>query len=199
MDHIVFDIGRVLLDYEPERAFVDLIPDAAERRAFLVDVCSTRWNLEQDRGRPWREAEDVLIAQHPEHAAHIRAFRANWHTMIGPPIDANVARLRRFIAEGRDVTLLTNFAADTFRESQLRWSFLTETRGATVSGELGVIKPDPAIYAHHERSFALTPTRTLFIDDNLANVEAARACGWHAVHYVDQESLVQALAAYGLA
>lgn len=199
MDHIVFDIGRVLLDYEPERAFVDLIPDAAERRAFLVDVCSPGWNLEQDRGRPWREAEDVLIAQHPEHAALIRAFRANWHTMIGPPIDANVARLRRFIAEGRDVTLLTNFAADTFRETQHRWSFLAETRGATVSGELGIIKPNPAIYAHHVRTFALTPSRTLFIDDNLANVDAARACGWHAVHYTDEESLTHELATYGLA
>jgi 2-haloacid dehalogenase len=199
MDHIVFDIGRVLLDYEPERAFVGLIPDASARRAFLVDICSPAWNLEQDRGRPWREAEDVLIAQHPRHAAIIPAFRANWHAMIGPPIDANVARLRRFIAQGRDVTLLTNFAADTFRESQQRWAFLTETRGATVSGELGIIKPDAAIYAHHARTFALTPARTLFIDDNLANVEAAHACGWHAVHYTDDPALVHALAEFGLA
>ncbi|MBP9088863.1 MAG: HAD-IA family hydrolase, partial [Kofleriaceae bacterium] len=146
----------------------------------------------------WSDAEAVLIATHPAQAHLIRAFRANWHAMIGPPIDDNVALLRRFIAEGRDVTLLTNFAADTFAEALARWPFLAEPRGATVSGKLGIIKPDAAIYHHHAQQFGLAPNRTLFIDDNLDNVAAAQACGWHAVTFTDAATLQRDLAQFGL-
>ncbi len=198
IDHIVFDIGRVLLEYDPAQAFQTLIANPVERRIFLTEVCSPAWNLEQDRGRSWPDAEAVLIATHPAQANLIRAFRGNWHAMIGPPIDDSVTLLRRFIAEGRDVTLLTNFAADTFDEALQRWSFLQEPRGATVSGKLGIIKPDAAIYQHHAQQFGLAPERTLFIDDNIDNVTAAQACGWHAVTFTDAATLQQDLAAFGL-
>ena len=198
IDHIVFDIGRVLLAYDPDQAYLSLIPDPVERSTFLSEVCSPAWNLEQDRGRSWPEAEAALIATHPAQANLIRAFRLHWHAMIGPPIDDNVTLLRRFIAEGRDVTLLTNFAADTFDEARARWPFLAEPRGATVSGKLGIIKPDAAIYQHHARKFGLAPERTLFIDDNVDNVAAAQACGWHAVTFTDAATLQQDLAEFGL-
>ena len=196
IDHIVFDIGRVLLEYEPAKAFQMLIADPAERHRFLTEVCSPAWNLEQDRGRPWPVAEAALIAIHPEKAPLIRAFRTEWHAMIGPPIDHNVALLRRFIGEGRDVTLLTNFADDTFAEASQRWSFLREPRGATVSGQLGIIKPDVAIYQHHVRAFGLAPDRTLFIDDNADNVASAKLCDWHAVQFHDFATLQRDLVAF---
>lgn len=198
IDHIIFDIGRVLLDYDPARAFQKLIPNPVQRHKFLTEVCSSAWNLEQDRGRSWPDAEAALIAQHPAQATLIRAFRTNWHAMIGPPIDDNVALLRRLIAAGRDVTLLTNFAADTFEEALARWPFLIGPRGATVSGRLGIIKPDPAIYQHHARTFGLVPERTLFIDDNAQNVIGAQTCGWHALRFTNAATLQADLAAFDL-
>jgi 2-haloacid dehalogenase len=189
IEHIVFDIGKVLINYDTYIPCRTLIPDEVERRHFLSEVCSPQWNIEQDRGRSWADAEDELIAVYPDRAHLIRAFRQHWQLMVGPEIEGTVALLRRLVAEGRDVTLLTNFASDTFRESLDRWTFLNETRGATVSGDVKLIKPDPAIYHHHTKAFGLNPSRTLFVDDSLPNVLAAHSCGWHAVQFVDLPTL----------
>jgi 2-haloacid dehalogenase len=198
IDHIVFDIGKVLIKYDTDIPYRTLIPDETERRLFLTEICSPAWNIEQDRGRTWEDAEAELIALHPDKAHHIRAFRQNWQHMVGPEIEGTVALLRRFVAEGRDITLLTNFASDTFREAQMRWPFLNETRGATVSGDAKLIKPDPAIYRLHTETFGLEPSKTLFIDDSLPNVLAAHSCGWHAVQYLDVPSLENELKRFDL-
>jgi HAD superfamily hydrolase (TIGR01509 family) len=181
--HIVFDVGHVLIHYDPHLAFIDLIPDVEERTAFLTDVCSHEWNVEQDRGRAWAEAEAEAVARHPDKAELIRAFRQRWIRMVPYARDETVAILRALIAAGHDVTMLTNFAPDTFREAQARFPFLAESRGVTVSGKVGLIKPDPRIYAAHAEAFELTPAATLFFDDNAANVEGARAAGWNAERY----------------
>lgn len=196
--HIVFDVGKVLIHYDPNLAFLELIPDAEERRRFLETVCSHDWNLEQDRGRRWREAEAVLIQAHPEQEALIRAFRRNWPMMVPHAYDDSVAILRALIGQGRDVTMLTNFASDTFREAQARYPFLKEARGVTVSGDVGVVKPDRAIYDLHVREFGLEPAATLFIDDSPANVEGARAAGWQAVRFTDADTLRADLNALGV-
>ena len=197
--HIVFDIGKVLIHYDPNLPFSRLIPDEAERAWFFANVCTHDWNIEQDRGRGWQEAEDLLIAEHPQRAEAIRAFRKHWHEMVPHSYDDSVAIMEALIAEGRDVTMLTNFAADTFREAQARFPFLTKPRGVTVSAEVGLIKPDRAIYETHAASFGLDPAATIFIDDSLANVEGARAAGWNAVHFTGAEKLRADLAAYGIA
>ncbi len=193
--HIVFDIGRVLIRYEPELAYLELIPDADARRHFLEQVCSPAWNLEQDRGRDWSVAEDLLIARHPQHRDAIRAFRGNWLAMVPDALAGSIAILDALLAQRRDVTLLTNFASDTFRLARQRFPFLSATRGVTVSGEVGLIKPDPAIYQLHARAFGLDPTRTLFIDDSAANVQGARAVGWQALQFVDAMNLREELVA----
>jgi len=128
----------------------------------------------------------------------IRAFRKYWQEMVPHAYVETVSLLERLIAEGRDVTMLTNFASDTFREVQTLYPFLTLPRGVTVSGDVKLIKPDIAIYETHARTFGLTPSATLFIDDSVANVEAARLAGWHAVHFVDPEKLKADLASYGI-
>jgi 2-haloacid dehalogenase len=198
IEHIVFDIGRVLIHWDPETPYRDLIPDADERAHFLAEICSPAWNLEQDRGRSWAAAEDLLIARHPEKAELIRAYRRHWHAMVPHAYDGSVEILRALVAQGMDVTLLTNFATDTFREASERFLFLQETRGATVSGEIGLIKPDRAIYDHHAKSFALDPARSLFIDDVPANVDGARAAGWEAIQFLNAEQLRRDLAAHGV-
>lgn len=189
INHIVFDIGKVLIAYDTEIPYLRLIPDEAERRHFLAEICSPAWNIEQDRGRTWEEAEEELIALHPGKVSLIRAFRQNWHHMVGPAMEDVVAILRRFIADGHDVTLLTNFASDTYRESLKRFAFLNEARGVTVSGDARLIKPDPAIYQLHIKNFDLAPEKTLFIDDSLPNILAAHSCGWHGVHFTGGAAL----------
>ena len=199
IDHIVFDIGRVLLHWDPELPYRHLIPDEGKRRWFFDNVCTTAWNLEQDRGRDWREAERVLIAEHPGHEAEIVAFRRHWHEMVPHALEDSVAILRTLLGQGRDVTLLTNFAADTLQEARGRFGFLNEPRGITVSGEVGFLKPDREIYESHAARFGIRPQATLFIDDSAANVEGARTVGWRAVQFSDAPTLRRDLGDFGIA
>lgn len=196
--HIVFDIGLVLLHWDAEIPYRRLIPDAAERRHFLTHICTHEWNVEQDRGRTWREAEDVLIAQHPKHEALIRAFRLNWSEMVPHHYPETLAIRDALIRQGYDVTALTNFAADTFDEARIAYPFLDQFRGITVSGKIGLIKPDTAIYRHHAETFGLDPAATLFFDDNRANIDGARAAGWNAEQHVSAEQMRADLARYGV-
>jgi len=157
--HIVFDIGRVLVHYDPDLPFSRLIQDEAERRWFFENVCTSAWNIEQDRGRGWAEAEALLIAEHPSHEENIRAFRRHWHEMVPHAYEDSVALMEDLIDRGHDVTMLTNWAADTFVEARARFPFLHRPRGVTVSGEIGMIKPQRGIYDHHVKAFDLDPAR----------------------------------------
>jgi 2-haloacid dehalogenase len=192
--HIVFDIGKVLIHYDPELAYLELIPDPEERREFLATVCTSDWNVEQDRGRGWPEAEALLIDAHPDKEPLIRAFRANWRRMVPHAYDNSVEILERLIADGHDITMLTNFAADTFVEAQAMFPFLKAGRGVTVSGLVGLLKPDRAIYETHAGTFGLEPSATLFIDDSAANVAGAIAAGWDAVQFTGAQRLKEDLA-----
>lgn len=198
IDHIVFDIGKVLIHYDPNIPFSRIIPDAAERQWFFDNVCTHDWNIEQDRGRTWADAEALLIETHPDREEHIRAFRKHWHEMVSHSYDDSVAIMEGLIAEGRDVTMLTNFASDTFREAQVRFPFLTKPRGVTVSGDIGLIKPDIAIYEAHTESFGLNPAATIFIDDSAPNIEGAKKAGWDAVLFTGAEQLRADLAERGV-
>ncbi|MDR6431540.1 HAD family phosphatase [Brucella pseudogrignonensis] len=196
--HVVFDIGRVLLHYDPELAYLEAIPDAQKRQWFLENICTSAWNIEQDRGRSWKDAEALLINEHPERSEHIKTFRQNWNLMVPHAYEDSVVILRGLIAQGNDVTMLTNFASDTLREAQARFPFLTESRGVTVSGDIRMLKPDREIYEHHVASFDLDPAATLFIDDSPANVEGAKAAGWQAVHFTGAAKLADDLKRLGL-
>lgn len=198
IDHIVFDIGKVLVHYDPNIPFSRLIPDEGERKWFFENVCTHDWNVEQDRGRTWADAEALLIEVHPDREEHIRAFRKHWHEMVPHSYDDSVAIMEGLIADGQDVTMLTNFASDTFREAQVRFPFLTKPRGVTVSGDVGLIKPDIAIYETHAKSFGLNPAATIFIDDSAPNVEGAKAAGWDAVLFTGADQLRADLAARGV-
>ena len=197
--HIVFDIGKVLIHYDPNIPYSRLIPDEAERNAFFETVCTHEWNLEQDRGRGWAEAEALLIDQFPDKAELIRAFRTHWREMVSHAYDDSVDVMLDLIQQGRDVTMLTNFAADTFREAREMYPFLNIPRGVTVSGEIGLIKPDRAIYDAHAASFDLEPSACLFIDDSQKNVDGAIAAGWQSVLFTGADKLRADLRALGVA
>lgn len=196
--HIVFDIGRVLIHYDPEIPFSRLIPEPGKRRWFFENVCTHDWNIEQDRGRGWAEAEALLIDQFPDEEANIRGFRRHWHEMVSHAYEGSVEIMEDLIDSGRDVTMLTNFAADTFEEARERFGFLKRPRGVTVSGVVGHIKPDREIYDIHTAAFGLDPRLTLFIDDSPRNVEGARMAGWHAVHFTEPAALKRDLEMLGL-
>ena len=196
--HIVFDIGKVLIHYDPDIPFSRLIPDAAQRRWFFENVCTHEWNLEQDRGRKWADAEALLIARYPDHAELIRAFRGSWHEMVSHHYADSVALMERLIEDGHDVTMLTNFAADTFAEAKERFPFLKRPRGVTVSGEIGLIKPDREIFEHHAKAFGLDPAATLFIDDSRKNVDGAIVACWQAILFESAAGLERELERRGL-
>jgi HAD superfamily hydrolase (TIGR01509 family) len=196
--HIVFDLGRVLLRWEPELPFLRLIPDAIEREHFLTEVCNARWLLDTDLGTSWEEAERALIARHPEQKAMIRAFRQHWHEMVPGLVEGTPLILSQLIASGHDVTALTNFATDTFDEALDRFGLLGAFRGITVSARVGLAKPDEAIFERHAADFGLDPGATLFFDDAPANVHAAQRVGWQAEIFRDADTMRRDLKRHGV-
>ncbi len=196
--HIVFDIGRVLLHWDPELPYHRLIPDKTRRRWFLDHVCNGAWNREQDRGRSWSEAEAVLIAEYPDEADLIRAYRTHWHDMVPHAYPEVASILETLIDNGHDVTMLTNFNDETFNEVIERFEFLKRPRGVTVSGAVRLLKPDRAIYDHHVAAFSLEPGAIFFTDDSPANVQAAMDAGWNAVLFEETEKLKTDLGSFGI-
>lgn len=198
IDHIVFDLGRVVLRWEPELPYRQLIPDEAERRRFLTEVCNAEWLLRTDLGVSWAEAERDLIARFPADEAMIRAFRPHWHDMTPGTIAETIPILTGLLDGGHDVTALTNFASDTFDEISEREPVLKRFRGVTVSARARLAKPDLAIYRKHAADFRLVPSATLFFDDNPHNVEAARRAGWNAEVFTGAPQMRADLVRYGV-
>lgn len=195
--HIVFDLGNVLLAWDPEAPYRALIPDEAKRRWFLAHVCNGAWNLEQDRGRDWTEAEDLLIAEHPDLAPLIRAYFER-HLETLSLIPGTEAILGALIDAGYDVTALTNYSDRTFAKAEGAYPVLGRFRGITVSGRSAMVKPDAAIYALHAQRFGLDPASTLFFDDSQKNVDGARAAGWQAELFTTPDQMRADLARHGV-
>jgi 2-haloacid dehalogenase len=198
VDTVVFDLGGVLIDWDPRylyrKIFVD---DPATMEWFLETVCPGSWNVEQDRGRPWDEAIAEATARHPDRAAEIAAYRARWHEMISGPIHDTVAILERLHSDGVPLYAITNWAGDTFAETRERYEFLSLFRGIIVSGDLRMLKPDPEIFHALRDQYGVDLTRSVFIDDSAKNVVGARAVGMQALHFTSPAGLATDLAALG--
>ncbi|WP_144182690.1 HAD family hydrolase [Elioraea rosea] len=198
IDAVIFDLGGVLIDWNPRHLYRKLFEDEAEMEAFLREVCAPAWNLEQDRGRPWAQAIAELSAVHPDKAELIAAYRGRWMEMLAGPIAGTVAILERLHEAGVPLYALTNWSAETFPIAEELYGFLGRFRGVVVSGRIGLVKPDAAIYTHTIERFGVTPERTVFIDDSAKNVAGAAATGLRAVHYTGPDALARDLAALGL-
>ncbi|RMF25333.1 MAG: HAD family phosphatase [Bacteroidetes bacterium] len=199
MDTLIWDLGGVLIDWNPEYVYRRIFDDEAQMRWFFENICTHDWNVEQDAGRPLAEATEELVAKHPEWEAEIRAFYGRWEEMLGGPIPESVALLDRLRKQGRHRLLaLTNWSAETFPVARERYEFLQWFEGIVVSGEEKTRKPFPRMYRILLERYGVEPRRALFIDDSLPNVEGARAVGLQAVQFRSSEELEELLLSWGV-
>jgi 2-haloacid dehalogenase len=195
--NVVFDIGGVLLEWDPGRVYRPLIPDPDERDRFFAEVCTPDWNETLDAGRPFDEACAELAARFPEQADLVHAWKRQ-DDMIAGEITGTVELVARLRAGGRPLFLLTNMPADVFRDRRERYPVLRQFDGWVVSGEEGVLKPSAEIFGVLTDRFGLDPAETLFIDDAARNVSGAAAVGFQTHRFVDPASLATALVGHGL-
>jgi 2-haloacid dehalogenase len=195
---VVFDLGGVLIDWDPRYLYRKLLDDEAAVEEFLATVCTPEWNAEQDRGRPFAEGVAELVERHPVHAAAITAFHERWPEMLGGAVGSSVEVLAELRAAGVPVYALTNWSAETFGIARERFEFLEWFDGVLVSGEERMIKPDPAIFRLLLDRFGLDPAATFYVDDSEPNVDAAGRLGFDAVRFTTPVQLRRDLEARGL-
>ena len=200
---VVFDFGGVLFDWSPQHLYRKLITGDEERQWFLENICTQAWNTEQDAGRTLAEATHSLIAEHPQHEALIRAYYDRWHEMLRGPLADGVAILGDLHEAKVPLFGLTNWSAETFPYARANYPFLKYFRNIVVSGEVKLIKPDPAIYrASLDQVRAHLPDiraeELVFIDDVAENANAASALGWQGIHHVSPEQTRGELKALGV-
>ncbi len=195
---VVFDLGGVLIDWDPRHLYRGLFDDAGEMETFLAEVTTAAWNTEQDAGRPWSEGIAQLVAAHPHHEALIRAYHERWPEMLAGAIDGTVDVLAEVRAAGYPVYALSNWSAETFPATRERFPFLDWFDGIVISGELGVTKPDPRLFRHLIERFALPVRETVFIDDQPANIEAAARLGFRAIRFEGADRLRRELVRLGV-
>jgi 2-haloacid dehalogenase len=195
---VVFDVGNVLIRWDPSLLYRDMIPDDEKRAWFMQNVCTSAWNLEQDRGRSWEEAVALLVASHPEWEGQIKAFDERWHETVPGVIEDSVAVLAELKQRGEKVYAITNFSREKWAECLIRFPFLQSFDGVVVSAHERVIKPDPAIYEILLRRYGLSAPDCIFVDDSAKNIEAAHGVGMKAVHFVEPIDLRAELAGHGV-
>lgn len=194
---VVFDIGNVLLEYDPRALYRPLVPDPEELERFLSEVCTDEWNATLDAGRPFEEAAAELAALHPDSAELISAWNRHEEMVLGE-MAGSVELVSRLRAAGVPLYLLTNMPVEIFEARRQRFPVLGQFDGAVVSGAEGVLKPSAEIFALVRDRFHLDPAQTLFVDDLEANVAGARRAGFLAHRYVNATDLELALKAHGL-
>lgn len=195
---VVFDLGGVLIDWNPRYLYRKLLDDERAIDDFLTRVCSPQWNARQDAGRPFAEAVAERSRQFPQFAGLIRAYHERWEEMLGGAIDDTVALLHRLADKGYRLAALTNWSAETFPVAQRRFAFLQRFETILVSGELKLIKPDPRIFQHLLHVLDEPADACVFIDDSPANVDAAATHGLRAIHFQEPAQLCTALTAHGI-
>ena len=200
IDNVVFDFGGVLIDWNPRYVFRSMFDDEEAMERFLTEVCSPEWNAQQDAGRPWAEAVRLLVSEHPDFEAEIRAYQERWREMLGGPIAESVEVLADLRPTGIRLFGLSNWSSETFVVARQlpEYAFLDWFEAIVISGDVGICKPDPRIFRHLIERHRLDPARTLFIDDMAANIETAQALGLPAVKFDGGTALRDELWARGL-
>jgi 2-haloacid dehalogenase len=199
MDTVVFDLGKVLLDWSPRYFYEQFFAgDEQALERFLQEAVPPEWIVEMDAGKPAVNAMVERRRACPEHAELIGQWKKGWPQMLRGEIRGSVEILAELRARGRRLYALTNFSVETFPIARERFAFLGWFDDIVVSGEHGIVKPDPRIYALTNSRCRLEPARTVFVDDSPLNVDAARASGMHALHFTDAAKLRAELASLGL-
>ncbi|QHS62997.1 HAD family hydrolase [Chitinophaga agri] len=201
--NLVFDLGAVLIDWNPRYLYDKVFATAAETDFFLSNICTSAWNEEQDAGRSLQDGTELLITQHPQFEAEIRAFYGRWKEMLGGPIEETVDILRELKESNQyKIYALTNWSNETFPLALVTYPFLQWFDGIVVSGREKIRKPDAAFYHLLLDRYQLEADSTLFIDDNARNIHGASACGIDGIHFTSAAALrktLEEMAVYGAA
>ncbi|CUH65274.1 Alpha-D-glucose-1-phosphate phosphatase YihX [Thalassovita gelatinovora] len=194
---VVFDIGRVLIEYDPERFYDRVI--GPERRAALFGAVDLHGiNLRVDRGEPLHDTVAEAVRAHPEFGQEIAMWADRWIEMASPEIPHSVRLLEALKAQGVPVLALTNFGAETFEMARRHYPFLDLFDQRYVSADLKEIKPDPGIYAALEQGSGFTAKDLLFTDDKPENIEAARQRGWRVHLFEHPQGWADCLVGHGI-
>lgn len=196
---IIFDLGNVLIDWNPDYVF-DKLFDAQEKKAhFFQHICTADWNEEQDAGRSLQEGTDLLVAKHPDWKEYIEAYYGRWEEMLGGAIEGTVEILKQLKESGHyKLYALTNWSAELFPIALQRYEFLQWFDGRVVSGEERLRKPSAEFYQLLLQRYELHADEVLFIDDNLRNVQAAEALGIKSIHFKNPAQLKEELFSRGI-
>jgi 2-haloacid dehalogenase len=196
VEAVVFDLGGVLIDWDPRYLYRKLFRDPAEMEQFLGAVCTQDWHEQHDRGRPMSETIPELTREYPEFAEYIASW-ARQDEMYGGAYIDTVEILEALRGRTR-LLALTNWPRETFHLIRSRFEFLDWFEGIVVSGREGIAKPDPEIFELLAGRFSLVPTRTLFIDDSPRHLAAAANLGYQIHRFQGPSELKQRLDRAGL-
>jgi 2-haloacid dehalogenase len=196
---VVFDVGNVLYHWSPRTLYERLIPDDQALDAFLAEVVTPDWHFQHDAGRPFAETSAELIARYPQHRTLIEAWGPRFNESVSGPVAGMHALVDALDRAEVPIFGITNFSGEFWPAFRAQEAHLFDRfRDVVVSGDERLVKPDPAIYALALDRFELEPGEGMFIDDNLANVEAARKNGFVAHHFRDAQTLSSELSRLGI-
>ena len=199
IDAIIFDLGGVLIDWNPSYVFDKMFDNEEKKKHFFENICTSDWNEKQDAGRPLQEATEELVHKHPEWKGYIEAYYGRWEEMLGGPIRDTVEVFRQLKETGKyKIYALTNWSAELFPIALERYDFLHWFDGRVVSGEEKMRKPFREFYQLILNRFNLTPQETLFIDDNVRNAEAAEKIGIKTIIFKSAGQLKHELTQSGI-
>ena len=191
---LIFDLGGVVLDWNPRHLYRKLIPDEVAREWFLTAVCSPAWNLQMDTGKPSAEAVAELSARFPDQAGLISAYWDRWPEMLGGPIPGTSELVAELAKSGRELYAISNFNGEVWPTTMDAFPVLNCFKDIVISSFVGVCKPDPRIFALALRRFGVAAGDCLFIDDVAANVDGAKIAGIAAVQFTSAAALRRMLA-----
>lgn len=198
--HVIFDVGNVLLVWDPRHLYRGLFAGRAEQMEWFLDhICTPAWNLEQDGGRTWADGVGVLTARNPEWRAEIEAFDRRWQEMIPDVIAGTVTILSDLKRLGVRLFAITNFSSEKYRESLNRFPFLRWFEAIIVSGDEGLLKPETPIFELLLARHDLVAGECVFIDDNADNVAGAASVGMTSLHFSQPDALRHDLQRLGFA
>lgn len=195
---VIFDVGGVLIDWNPKHLYSKLLADEAAIDAFLEEIGFQSWNLALDGGARWEPTIAGLVEKFPHHRALIEAAHLRWHEMLPSDIPGTVAILERMAAAGVPLYAITNYSSEKFAETVERFAFFAHFRDIVVSGDEGLLKPEAEIFRLCLDRNGLRAEDCVFIDDVARNIEGARAVGIDAILFEAPEQLERELSARGL-
>ncbi len=178
---VIFDLGGVLIDWNPRYLYRKIFADEAEMEFFLNQVCTPAWNAQMDLDKSFSDAADELKTSFPEYTTQIQIWYDRWDEMIGGPITGTVEILEEIKQTGYPLAALSNWSAETFPIAYKKYDFLSWFTPVVISGEVGLVKPDPKIFHLLLQEINRDPDDCIFIDDTQENIQIAQELGFEGI------------------